>query len=347
MSGALIMVWAGSTASLRAHEADLAGWARSRERAIELPLAEPELPPAGHDDAAADRIEGLLAEARTQAYSSNAEQAEAALDSADALVRASPELPESAWLAVEILHERALVVASRDPSGSVAYERRAAALGGARAAEFATAKPVSRPSSRPEPPAREEPTGENAPAPESTPSVMPLDGPLPTDEVDVDGVEVPVPRTIPDGAHHVRVLRRERLAWAGWITPDQGSAHVPVPLPMPCTATDLSPAATDRSRESILCEDYARARPAGAERIEVSLCHRGSCGVWLPWSRAWGAEFEGPMHPPPRPRSTSAWMPWTVAGVAAVIIGGFVLAEEGVFERQGATRRTFTFVPPK
>jgi hypothetical protein len=345
MSGALILLWLGTAASLKAHEPDLEGWAQSRERRIEEPLSEPELPPARHDDALAEHIEALLAEARTQAYSSDTAGAEAALDSAEKLVQTSSELPESAWLMAEILNERASVVGARDASLATDLERRADLLAGRRAAPFVAAAPVA-PLAKG---ARKSATLTDASAPlaaPASPSVT-LDGPLLTDDVAVDGVEVLPPRTIPDGAHHVRVLRGGRLAWAGWLTVAGTDVNLAVAQPLPCSTTDLSPAVLGGERRSVLCDDYAMAREVGSERIEVALCHQASCGPFLPWSRGWGASFEGPMHPPPKPHSTSAWVLWTAGGVAAVIIGGFVLAEEGAFERRGPTQKTFTFEPPK
>jgi hypothetical protein len=343
------MVWVGATASLGAHQPDLEGWARSRERRLEAPLSEVTLPPARHDDEAADRVEGLLAEARTQAFSGDAAAAIAALDSAEAVVEGAKELPESAWLMAEILHERAFVVAPREPTAAADYERRATALVGPRAAPF-----VAAPTSPPAPSQRtsQRTTGapttlESAPAAPGPSSTAELHGVLSTDEVELDGVEVSAPRTIPDGAHHVRVLRGGRLAWSGWVTVTGSDVHLPVAPPLPCSATDLAPAIAGVMHAPVLCENYAMARPVGPERIEVAVCHRGSCGEWLPWSRSWGAAFEGPMHPPPRPHSKNPWVVWTTVGVAAVILGGFILAEEGAFEHRGPTRNTFRFEPPK
>lgn len=347
MSGALIVLWVGTTASQYAHQPDLDGWARSRERLIAAPPVEPSLPPAGHDDAASEHIESLLAEARTQASSGDATAAEGALDAADALLKRSPELPESAFLAAEILHDRALLVAAEDPAEAAAFERRSIALAGPRAPTFsATPKEDGRPKKDVRAPARD--SLPDVAQSEATPAVASLTGPLSTDVVAVDGVEVGVPRTVVHGAHHVRVLRAGRLAWAGWIDVQGASVVVGVPAPIPCSTTDLAGAARPGGvTTSVMCEEYAVARAAGPERIEVALCHHASCGEWLPWSRAWGAAFEGPMQPRPKPRTTPGWFLWTAAGVAVVIVGGFVLAEEGAFERQGPPRESFTFVTPK
>ncbi|HEX4335121.1 MAG TPA: hypothetical protein VH062_04360 [Polyangiaceae bacterium] len=344
MSGALIMVWLGTAASQRVHEPDLDGWARSRERQVAAPRTESELPAARHDDTAAERVEALLAEARTETYSSDASAVESALDSAEARLLEHPELPESAWLMAEIVRQRAIIVAPRDPQAAALDERRAVELGGPRATPFVASAPRS---SRAGTPAVAAPTGttvDDAGTP--TAGAVALDGPLPTDEVDVDGARVSAPRTIHDGSHHVRVLRRARLAWSGWVTVAGADVHLAVAAPLACSTADLSPASL-ADASPVLCDDYAKARDAGPRRIEVATCSRGVCGPWLPWSRSWGAEFEGPMHSPPKPHPVSLWVPLTLAGVAAVIVGGFVLAEEGVFERHGPARTTFTFQPPR
>jgi hypothetical protein len=172
-------------------------------------------------------------------------------------------------------------------------------------------------------------------------------GPLPTDEVAIDGIEVAGPRTIPDGAHHVRVLRAGRLAWAGWITAEGEGVRVAVPTRMACGEEDLSdPQALGQSKP-VACDDYVKARPAGSERIEVASCRRSSCGPWLPWSRTWGATFEGPVHSArPARGDDHAWILWTAAGVGAAVLGGFALVRAGAFEQRGPTSEKFEFLPP-
>jgi hypothetical protein len=347
MSFALIVLWLGTAESRHAHQPDLDGWAVSRERRLAAPPVEAPLPPAAHDDAASERIEALLAEARTQAYSGDAAAARDALDAADALLRRSPELPESSWLAAEILHERALSVASQDSSAAAAFEQRSVALGGPRAPAFAaTTKGGSAPGKGAGKPIPESPSeGEQAPAVEAAASLV---GPLPTDVVEVDGVEVAVPRTVVHGAHHVRVLRAGRLAWAGWIDAESANVGIPVPEPVPCSTTDLAGTSSgNATNDRVLCEEYVKVRPAGPERIEVALCRHAWCGQWLPWSRAWGATLEGPMQPRRESHGAPPWLVWTAAGVAAVLVGGFALAEAGVFAEHAPPREMFTFVAPK
>jgi hypothetical protein len=335
------MVWVGSAASLDAHQADLDGWAASRQVRVEQPYSEPPLPSARHDDALAERIEGLLGDAQAEAFSTEGSAAKKALDAAEELLESSADLPESPWLMAEIYRARAALVAASDPAAAAVFERKAAALSGPRAVSFAS---VAREAAAPRKPGTVAPAPLAEPAPSAGPAVA-LEGPLPSDDVDVDGVEVAYPRTIPDGSHHVRVTRAGRLAWTGWITAAGTEVRVAVPKAHPCSDADLG--ATDVAAHAVACEYYARARPVGPERIEVSLCHGASCGPWLPWSRTWGATFEGPVHSPRAPRAGHAWIPWTIAGVGAAILGGFVLVESGAFDRRGPTRETYNFVPAK
>jgi hypothetical protein len=344
MTAALIMVWVGETTSLDAHQPDLEGWAASRQLRLEQPVAEPPLPPSLHDDALAERIEGLLSEARTEAYSTDTTTAQAALDTAEGLLRGAPGLPESAFLMAEILHQRAMLVAPRDADAARELERRAVALTGARAAPF-----VARPQPRP-PGAEAAPMVPGPAAPDASPANgTQLIGPLPADEVEIDGRDVGAVRTIPDGAHHVRVLRAGRLAWAGWVTAKGEVARIAVPTRMACSEEDLADLeAPPASRRPIACGEYAKARPVGPEQIEVALCHGSSCGPWLPWSRTWGASFEAPVHSVRPARGDShVWILWTAAGVAAVVLGGFALVQAGAFEERGPTQEKFRFEPPR
>jgi hypothetical protein len=348
MSAALVVVWVGTSASLGAHQEDLEGWASAREQRIEVAAHERALPAAGHDDTLADRVESLLSQARADAFSASPSGASAALDTAEKLLEGAPSLPECAFLMAEVYRQRGLLVALSDPALGHELEARAVALGGARAAPFAGAgTDVHGPRSEALAPARVGAPSESVVGTAAAPAASPvrLEGPMPDDEIEIDGVEVHDAPTLPDGAHHVRVLRGGRLAWAGWIAAQSGAIRAPVPVVATCSETDVLPPAGSTGHAA-RCERYAIARPAGPERIEVALCHRSSCGEFLPWSRAWGASFELPVHSPRSARPSHSWILWTVVGVAATAVGALVLAEEGAFERRAPPRDTFTFEMP-
>jgi hypothetical protein len=54
------------------------------------------------------------------------------------------------------------------------------------------------------------------------------------------------------------------------------------------------------------------------------------------------------VHSPRAAKGDShAWILWTAAGVAAVVLGGFALVESGAFEQRGPTQEKFRFEPPR
>jgi hypothetical protein len=347
---AIVVVWLGTAEARAAHEPDLASWASARAVAIEEPAPDRKERLAAHDDGAAAHIEALLAEARGATYSTDPVAAEATLDAAEGLIREHADLPEAAWLMAEAWRERAGLLRARSPDVAARLDARAAALEGARARAFTDARAPEEKNGKLHPPA-----GPIAPpvpgSPEGAAAAVALGGPLPTDDVDVDGVESQSPFALPEGPHHVRVLRRGRLAWAGWVTAAGASAvAAPVPPAAPCSETDLVDVAaagpSTATLRLVLCPRFAVARPDSAGRIEVAVCEHSSCGPWLPWSRTWGASFEGPAQPAWPARPSHEWIFWTAVGAAATVVGGLVLWQEGAFERQGPTRETFTFVPP-
>ncbi|HEX7671976.1 MAG TPA: hypothetical protein VF395_20415 [Polyangiaceae bacterium] len=341
MSRAVVLLWLGAVAGRGPHEPDLTAWAASRMVALEEPVGERSLASAEHDDQLSARIEGLLSEARTAGYGAEPGAAEAALDSAELLLRGNPSLPEAPWLMAETCRDHAALVKSHDPELAAILERRANVLEGARAQAFAEEERApgsrSRKNAAAVPPSG---TG-SGPLPEERGGAL-LEGPLATDEVDVDGFPQPSPRLISGGEHHVRVIRRGQLAWAGWVTPEAESLRIPMPAVVPCSDTDFVRVHASGARVdtggSVLCPHWAVARDVSTNRIEVSLCERNLCSTFLPWSREWGKDLEGPMHPPWPPRASHTWISVTAATVTVLAAGAILLRQEGAFDRQGPPR---------
>lgn len=331
MSRTLVLVWIGTAALRQAHEPDLKAWSASRQVVLDAP-AEENLPAATHDDALVARVEGLLSEARTAAYGAEPAVAERALSSAELLLRGNPELPEAPWLMAETCAEHAALVRSTDPALAEILLRRARLLGGARALAFTEAA---------------------GPAEVASPAEFAVEGPWPRDEVYLDGDRVQPPFKATTGEHHLRVERRGRLAWAGWITAEEDAVRVPVPAVVACSATDLEGARIEGDRVElrapVLCPEWAVARDAGVDRVEVSVCRPAGCGALLPWSRAWDDSFEvhRPAPPPAAEKKGTSVLLWTGLGVgAAVLAGSFALWQSGAFDREGPPRTTFRITGP-
>jgi hypothetical protein len=344
MSHAIVVVWIGAAALRVSHAADLASWSESRLVTVERPAEGVALPPAHHDDELSSRIEALLEGAKTAGYSADPGTAEKALSSAELLLRGNPELPEAPWLMAEACAEHAALVRGSDPALARILDERARLLGGRRAQAF-----------------------KDAAAPEAASSsgaTFTVEGPLPHDDVYVDGIRAEPGQAFEAGEHHVRVERQGRLAWAGWVSPESsppGGAsgavvRIAVPGVEPCTRADLERARVTGERidfdAPVACPEWALARDAGPTRIEVAMCRASSCGPFLPWSRAWGDVFDGrPQPAPERTGNESARrgndvILWATIGVGAVLAGSFALWQTGAFDREGPPRSTFRFSGP-
>jgi hypothetical protein len=339
MSRAVVVVWLGVTSLRTAHEPDLASWANARQVTVEDVAPDAPLPNLGHDDALATKIEGLVSEALSVGEPG---EATSALSSAEALLRGHAELPQSAWLMAEILRARVTLRVVEGPD-AIAAERRATALEGTLETPYDPG-----PSGKPKEVVDPRTEAGSSPEPESVePLRFGAEGPLPTDDVYIDGVRG-LRATLPPGEHHYRVVRRDGLAWAGWA--DAALVRqIRVPGTSPCSATDLG--ALDDSngrivpRHRVVCPEWAVARTLD-DRIEVARCHGSRCGTFLPWKREWGVSFEMPVHPPwPKPKSND-WILWTAASVAAAATTGIVLWQAGVFERDPEKVTRFVVSPP-
>ena len=350
MNHAVVIVWLGTAAARASHEPVVSSWAESRQVAVEEPAADAPLDDAHHDDAVAARIESLAAEAETALFTdADPDAARGALDNAEALVRSRPDLPEAAWLLAGVLRTRADLVGRTDPDARIALLRRADVLEGTRAAAFvatAHAVPPTRHATRPSAPVDQAPTRAPASTPNDESTSLALLGPLAADNVYVDGALVNAARTILPGEHHVRVLRDGRLAFAGFVTATTGAVHIAVPGVVPCSNAELASVTLRDGRLStgtVTCPSWAVARPTTEDGIELATCHGSVCGTWLPWRRDWGAPFEGPVHPTWHRAPSHAWILWTAAGALALVATSVALVASGVFEREPAPQRGFTF----
>lgn len=340
MSRAVVLVWLGASSLRTAHEPDLASWADARLVALEDFAPEAHLPTLGHDDATAARVEDLVAEARSLG---DPGEAGSALKEAETLLRAHAELPESAWLMAEILRTRAALGVAGSAESALALEQRADALEGRRAEPFDSG--FSAGGAKTGGPAADESTTRVV---ENGAAAVPNRSVRASDEIYVDGHRTET-AVFPPGEHHVRIVRGAGLAWAGW-TDAAGFAAIRIPGAVPCSEADLDSIESAGTRpklpHAVACPDWAVARAAGDDRIDVARCRGSDCGTFQPWRRGWGSSFELPVHPPwPEPKSNS-WIVWTAASIAAVAVTGVALWQAGVFEGTPERRSVFTIVPP-
>ncbi|MEP7052293.1 MAG: hypothetical protein ABJB12_18145, partial [Pseudomonadota bacterium] len=340
MSQTAVLVWLSASAAfgsagsglgaLPTFNADLAGFAHSRLLRLGAPRENSAAfrASAYAPDVVAE-IESSLEEARNGSASLEQNLALSALERADQLLRAHPELPQSAWLMAELL-ELSAEVEDTEGDGAdaaLAMRKRAAALEGPRAAPFSDRA------------ARLELEAPNA-------APLSVGGLEASDHLEWDGNERGSAVTTAAGEHHARVLRNGRLVWAGWVKIEarQAQLRLPVPETIPCSGDDLVGSRFEAGRAvpaaHARCDSYVLARARLGGGVEVALCERNRCGSVVIWER-----------PSPTAVSTEARKPvWPYAvavGAGALALTGFVLWRAGAFDRPGAPTVTSVVYNPK
>lgn len=317
-----MLFWLGTSAAQASHEPELDSWARARWVQLEPPAADA---PAGlpYDDALIQRVEELLDQARLAASSLDDSTASERLRAVENSLREHPAMPQAAWLLAEALQIEASIAGRTAPDERPKLLARARALEGQRAAAF----------------------GE--PAEPRAPSASLLSVSLSTrgsDQGYVDGNRVGRRFELLPGEHHVRVVRRGRVVWAGWVPVEQaGALALPLPAPVACSLDDLGDVRVSGGRVAVpadvACPRWAVARPAAGGGIEIASCRGSSCGPLIPWKRHYGAMYAGPPQPPPDP-GFPAWAGWALVGVGAAVLTAGVLWQAGAFDEPepGATR---------
>lgn len=323
----LVVLWLGAPAELATHHADIASWASARGGRAVAPL---EVATPRYDPGLAAEVEALLEQARTDATGS------AALERAEAIVDAHPELPQAAWLLAERLVLEAQA-AGDDGERVNELSRRAAALEGerARAAGAAPAVPSGV-------------AGAAATSLQTNAARLTLTGLRPLDRLYVGGVRVDPETPVPKGRQHVQIVRGAATVWSAWVDagPEQSDRMDPA---VACSALDLAGvggggADALQPPPGILCPRWAVARRGLAGNTELATCERSRCGPW-----------ERPPHvttasgAPSNDRSAEgrwpAWATWSLLGVGAAAATGLVLWQAGAFE-QPAPSTEFVFTGP-
>lgn len=333
MFGALVVLWLGSDAQLAERRADISAWAHTRQLHAELlrPAAE------SYDGRLADEIEALLEEARTLPAATGTPDA---LERAEALLLAHPELPQAAWLLAERYAIEAHALAgSADATLARRAElgERALALEGVRAVAAGAAPWSAAAAAQP-----------HVPAPRS---------PRPHDQVFIDGVVIDgdalatdaAPGRLAPGRHHVRVARAAQAVWSGWITIGPGSAELLPDPTTPCSALDLADVAAGSSAPEpaagVRCGRWAVARPRLGGGVDLAECAGSHCEAWQPAGSVLrdtpalaseGAALE---------RGWPGWATWSLIGAGALAATGVVLWQVGAFDRD-APGTEFVFTGP-
>jgi hypothetical protein len=317
MFGAIVVLWLGSAPQLPAQHADLAAWATARQLS---PMAPEPAPMSSYDAALVAELEALLEEARA----APTEPTTDALERAEALLLAHPELPQAAWLLAEryALGAHALGASEAVAERRNALVQRSRSLEGGRATSAGQA-PLSGAAS----------LGPRA----SDNQAFPSPHARPGDRLLVDGV---FGAAFTPGRHHLQLYRGGLRVWASWVdASDPGSLAVRDPT-IDCSALDLADVAVGadgpRPAPGVRCRRWLAARPAATGGTELAECAAARCGRWQPargprLTPGVGGAAES--EPADGAATWPAWGTWGLVGAGAVASTFLVLWQVGVFDR--------------
>jgi len=332
MDGLVTLVWMAPDAPDARQARAISAWALGR--AVKLTLPPDERPasiasPAG--DAVPEDVETLLDRARDAIAARDAEGADRALSTAEAALRAHPELPQAAWLMAEVERCRSTRwsrMPSTDTEATDRAWRRAEALDGGRTAGIVEKGSASRPAA-------------------ATIRVA-LDA-AGVRQAWLDGKPVPATVETLAGPHALVVTWGGAPVWARWIEVPAGSSTVAVdaPSPSPCSLADVSRARVEGSAvraPGVRCPRWVAAAP-GDPRGDVLLaaCEAEGCAPLLPWRAPEPWTWTPP--PPGGPsasRGKSGWPAWATWGVvgagAGIVAGAAVILVDALRPAQAETR---------
>jgi hypothetical protein len=318
------LVWIAPEPPDGAQSRALETWARSRGVTLTPPSAERPRALGSVDGqaAAADEVEKLLDRARDAMAARDGDAVDAALATAEATLRAQPELPQAAWLMAEVYRTRSARFRRVPPLDDAAAERawaRAEAIDGGRVTGVGEQAGAAHPAA--------------ASIVLSTSGASGLEGAT----LLLDGVAVrPGVLSTREGAHTLVVAWDGTPVWATWIDAPAGSSTVSVTAPTPpaCSTSDVQHAQVaagtiDGSR--VRCASWVGALPGPTPgSVLVAACEPGRCGPLLEWhappSWSWTPPPETPHHRWP------SWATWGLVGAGAVVATGVVLLATGAFQ---------------
>jgi hypothetical protein len=312
----------------------LAGWERAHgvklvtprdERPVALPV----------DESVGEDVEKLLERARDAVSARDGEAIDRALATAEATLRAHPELPQGSWLMAEVERVRATRWRRVPPVDVTAADRawqRAEALDGGRVAGVG-----------------EEPARTGAAAATLTLDLTPdsTSEPVPGTQARLDGEPVHggvVPTRA--GPHALVVTWNDAPVWAAWIDvrPGSSSLRVVAPAPPPCSTDDLGRAHLHSRAVDSDAQWIAAAPAAEPDAVRVAMCEAHACGPLVEWRwRAPSPTTWAWTPPPDRGAATRggwpSWATWGLVGAGAVIATGVVILATGVLQPAPAETR--------
>lgn len=312
MDASATLVWMAPQPPDAQQEGALSSW--SSAHGVKLSPPSPEgVPRLVVDEGVGDQVESLLEAARDAIAAREREQAERALDSAESLLRAHPELPQGAWLMAEVQRARAarfLRLSPADPEAAARAWLRAQVLDGGRVPGVG----------------EEDLPGHASPA-SLTIELEPGDG-----QIWLDGELVgssTTTRVTGAGLHALVLTRASKPVWAQWIeAPGGASTARPDPVDASaCSADDLARASPLPDRidaRRVRCPSWVAAT-AGTEpgSIVIATCVAQRCRT--------PAEWRAPVpwtHPSAERDRSGGWPPWATwaaAGAAAAIAAGVLI----------------------
>jgi hypothetical protein len=255
-----------------------------------------------------ETVETMLETARDAIAARDRQQADRALESADSILRAHPELPQSAWLMAEV--QRAWSVRFRRvaPVDVEAAERswlRAEALDGGRVPGVGEEDSPGHPS----------------------PARLTLDL-APEDEAWVDGHPIgPQAATFATraGLHVLVVTRGGTPVWASWVDALEVSSTVPAVVvdEVPCSADDVVRASFSSEGidgHRVRCPSWIAAIGAGRPgSVRVAVCEGGRCGTPVDWPAQTPSAWSTPAVERAKNSGWPAWATWTAVGAGVAI----------------------------
>jgi hypothetical protein len=306
-------VWLAPEPPDRQQASALQSWSSARGVSLSTPT------PGGTshlavDSGVGDRVESLLEAARDALAARESEQADRALESAESMLRAHPELLQGAWLMAEVERLRSTRFRRIPPVDLEAAERawlRAEALDGGRVPGV----------------------GEESSTEHPAEAMVTLD-PLPDGAQGwIDGEPITA-RTISfathRGVHALILTKRGAPVWAAWLDTAAGSSTVhPNALAVAaCSADDterasISPQGIEGQR--VQCQTWVAALAgAGPGEVRVALCKNGHCGPLVDW-RAPAPWTQSTKVERARTAGWPVWATWTAVGAGAAIATGLLI----------------------